>query len=130
VTEESTVRVLNRENGVSWLGFSDSNAIFDGKSAFKLMQAFGETVFGSAPLKTAPRLLLGEKVVRDTAKALAQVESRVGSSEVVLASCALCFEEMPTSKLVAACGRTGCGQRVDDGCLHEWVCIHTFDPNL
>ncbi|KAJ7645060.1 hypothetical protein DFH06DRAFT_1333358 [Mycena polygramma] len=119
-TEETTVRVLNRENGVAWLGFSHSNPIFDGKSSFKLMQAFGQGVFGHASLNPAPRLLLGQKVLRDTAKTLAQIESRVGSGEVVLASCALCFEEMPASKLVAACGRTGCTQRVDDGCLKEW----------
>ncbi|KAJ6562595.1 hypothetical protein B0H19DRAFT_1145101 [Mycena capillaripes] len=119
-TEETTVRLLNRENGVAWLGFSNSNTIFDGKSAFKLMQAFGESVFGSVPSNTSSSLLLGQKVLRNTAKTLAQVESRVGSGEVVLATCALCFEEMPASKLVAACGRTGCTQRVDDGCLHEW----------
>lgn len=125
VAEDSTVRVLNRENGVGWLGFSDSkaNTIFDGKSAFKLMQEFGVGIFGHTPpsSKEAPRLVLGQKVLRDTARTLKQVESRVGSGEVVLESCALCFEEMPAGKLVAACGRTGCTQRVDDGCLHEWV---------
>ncbi|KAJ7255802.1 hypothetical protein B0H12DRAFT_1202106 [Mycena haematopus] len=120
VTEDTAVRILNRENGLGWLGYSDDNAIFDGKSAFKLMQAFGAGVFGNAPSNPAPNLLLRQKVLRDTAETLAQVESRVGSGEVVLASCALCFEEMPTGKLVAACGRTGCTQRVDDGCLHEW----------
>ncbi|KAJ7077467.1 hypothetical protein C8R43DRAFT_1053735 [Mycena crocata] len=27
---------------------------------------------------------------------------------------------MPRSKLIAACGPTGCAQLVDAGCLHEW----------
>ncbi|KAF7345337.1 RING-type domain-containing protein [Mycena sanguinolenta] len=120
VTEDTTLRTLIRENGRAWLGFSDSAAILDGKSAFKLMQAFGAEVFGKAPTNAAPSLLLRQKVLHDTAKTLAQVEAWVGSGEVVLASCALCFEEMPTGKLVPACGRTGCAQLVDDGCLREW----------
>ncbi|KAJ6615160.1 hypothetical protein B0H10DRAFT_1880092 [Mycena sp. CBHHK59/15] len=119
VAEESTTRALIIENGVEWLGFSISD-IFDGKSAFKLMQAFGGGVFGKPPSNQSPRLVLGHKKVSDTRQTLAQIETRVGRGEVVLATCALCFEEMPRSKLVAACGRTGCSQLVDEGCLHEW----------
>ncbi|KAJ7796935.1 hypothetical protein B0H14DRAFT_3114404 [Mycena olivaceomarginata] len=125
--EDTTVRILNRENGVAWLGFNKADpaaktatTIFDGKSCFKLMQALGVEAFGKKPANAAPTLLLGHKALRDTAGTLAQVEARVGSGEVVLASCALCFEEMPAGKLVPACGRTGCTQRVDDGCLKEW----------
>ncbi|KAJ7825130.1 hypothetical protein B0H14DRAFT_3727106 [Mycena olivaceomarginata] len=128
--EDTTVRILNRENGVAWLGFNNAHkadpaaktatTIFDGKSCFKLMQALGVEAFGKKPANAAPTLLLGQKALRDTAGTLAQVEARVGSGEVVLASCALCFEEMPAGKLVPACGRTGCTQRVDDGCLKEW----------
>ncbi|KAF8205290.1 hypothetical protein K438DRAFT_1964368 [Mycena galopus ATCC 62051] len=118
--EETTIRMLNTENGVEWLGFSDSKNILEKKSAFKLMQAFGADVFGRTPSNLAPRLLLGQKVLRDTARTLHQIETWVGNGKVALASCALCFEEMPTDKLVAPCGRTGCTQRVDDACLHEW----------
>ncbi|KAJ6468765.1 hypothetical protein C8R45DRAFT_1017511, partial [Mycena sanguinolenta] len=120
VTEDTTLRILNRENGRGWLGLSDANPILDGKPAFKLMQAFGADVFGKAPVNAAPKLLLRQKVLRDTVKTLTQLESWVGSGEVVLASCALCFKEMPTGKLVPACGRTGCAQLADDGCLREW----------
>ncbi|KAJ7765271.1 hypothetical protein B0H16DRAFT_415398 [Mycena metata] len=117
---ETTVRVLNKENGAEWLGFTDNATIFDGKSAFKLMQAFGNTIFGHRPSNPSPLLFLGRKALRDTEQILGQVESRVGNGEVVLKSCSLCFEEMVATRLGAACGRTGCAQLCDDKCLHEW----------
>ncbi|KAJ7185276.1 hypothetical protein C8R46DRAFT_1185063 [Mycena filopes] len=117
---ETTVRILNKENGLAWLGLSDASEIFGGKSAFKLMQAFGEGVFGKRPRNLSPSLCLGQKALRDTGRVLGQVEARVGTGEVVLESCALCFEEMASTKLGPACGRTGCVQLVDDGCLREW----------
>ncbi|KAJ7785278.1 hypothetical protein DFH07DRAFT_864425 [Mycena maculata] len=122
VEAETSVRALNGENGVGWLGFPAAHAaeILGGKSAFKLMQACGADVFGHTPAESAPPLVLGGKALRGTAETLAAVEARVGRGEVVLASCALCFEDMPRSKLGAACGRTGCSQLVDDACLHEW----------
>ncbi|KAJ7064671.1 hypothetical protein C8F01DRAFT_1127642 [Mycena amicta] len=121
VSEETTVRALNQENGVQWLGFSeaDNGRVFEGKSAFKLMQAFGQSAFGK-PVTAAKKLTLGGKKVQDTAAILREVEGRVGRGEVVLATCALCFEEMPKSKLMPACGRSGCAQLVDEGCLREW----------
>ncbi|KAJ7445183.1 hypothetical protein B0H11DRAFT_2087723 [Mycena galericulata] len=120
--EESTVRALNAQNGVAWLGFPAANAVdlFSGKSAFKLMQAHGASVFGNVSAARMPPLILGGKTVRKTQDVIAEVEARVGRGEVILASCALCFEEMPRAKLGVACGRTGCTQLVDDACLHEW----------
>ncbi|KAJ7032441.1 hypothetical protein C8F04DRAFT_659795 [Mycena alexandri] len=120
-TVETTVRILNKENGLAWLGFSDNaTAIFDGKSAFKLMQASGMTIFGHRPLNLSPNLSLGQKALRYTEQILGQVESRVGNGEVVLGSCSLCFEEKVSTKLGNACGRTGCAQLCDDECLREW----------
>ncbi|KAJ6523524.1 hypothetical protein DFH09DRAFT_198273 [Mycena vulgaris] len=119
VTDETTTRIVIAQNGVEWLGFSNTS-IFDGKSAFKLMQAFGEGVFADAPANKSPNLILNGKRVCETAQTVAQIERRVGRGEVVLSTCALCFEEMAHTKLVQACGRTGCSQLVDEGCLREW----------
>ncbi|KAJ7463682.1 hypothetical protein FB451DRAFT_1265214 [Mycena latifolia] len=119
IADETTTRVLIAQNGVEWLGFANSG-IFDGKSAFKLMQAFGEGVFAGAPADKAPKLLLNGKRICETRETVAQIQSHVGRGEVVLSTCALCFEEMPHTKLVLACGRTGCAQLVDEGCLQEW----------
>ncbi|KAJ7790840.1 hypothetical protein B0H14DRAFT_3115499 [Mycena olivaceomarginata] len=116
---ETTARVLISQNGVGWLGFAQKN-LFDGKSAFKLMQIFGETVFGDATADTAITLMLNNKKVHDVRSIVDQVEGRVGQGKVVLATCALCFEDVPSTKLVPACGRTGCAQLVDEGCLREW----------
>ncbi|KAJ7852874.1 hypothetical protein B0H13DRAFT_1728719 [Mycena leptocephala] len=119
VATDSTVRTLIVQNGVEWLGFTHKN-IFDGKSAFKLMQTLGDSIFaGTAPNANAT-LTLNNKRVQDTAMVIAQVESRVGRDEVVLSPCALCFEDIPSTRLIPACGRTGCAQLVDKGCLQEW----------
>ncbi|KAF7358467.1 RING-type domain-containing protein [Mycena venus] len=106
VATDSTARTLIVQNGVEWLGFTQKN-IFDAFFA------------GTAPNSNAT-LTLNNKRVRDTALIIAQVEGRVGRGEVVLSTCALCFEDMPSTKLVPACGRTGCAQLVDEGCLQEW----------
>ena len=122
VTRETTADALNDENGIAWLGFSISSDIFEGKSAFKLMQAHGAVIFGEQPTPNClPNLTLNGKKVHDPAQAVSQVERWVGRGEVELGSCTLCFEEMSRMKLVLACGRTGCGQKVDEQCLREWV---------
>ncbi|KAJ7912609.1 hypothetical protein B0H13DRAFT_2474704 [Mycena leptocephala] len=117
--QESAARILIAQNGVEWLGFTDKN-IFDGKSAFKLMQNFGDSVFANAPSNLNATLVLNNKKVHDTTSIITQVENRVGRGEVVLWTCALCFDDTPSTKLVQACGRTGCAQLVDEGCLNEW----------
>lgn len=114
------MRTLIAQNGVEWLGFTDKN-IFDGKSAFKLMQTHGDSIFAGTASNTKATLILNNKKVHDTAVVLAQVEDRVGRGEVVLSTCSLCFEDVPSTKLVPACGRSGCAQLVDEDCLQEWV---------
>ncbi|KAF7378381.1 RING-type domain-containing protein [Mycena sanguinolenta] len=118
VTVESNSRTLIAQNGIGWLGFTHKN-IFDGKSAFKLMQAFGGNVF-KATSNVCATLTLNNKAVHDLSSIIAQVDNRVGRGEVALSICALCFEEAPHTKLVPACGRTGCSQLVHEDCLHKW----------
>ncbi|KAJ7719126.1 hypothetical protein B0H16DRAFT_1678097 [Mycena metata] len=103
----------------STLGYSQKS-IFEGKSAFKLTQAFGEGVFAETVPAKLPELILNHKKIWEVGSVITQVENWVGRGEVLLATCALCFEDVPKTKLVAACGRTGCSQLVDERCLHEW----------
>lgn len=122
VTVDTTTRELNCENGASWLGLPSHPDILSGKSAFKLIQAHGLSVFNTIHQADHPlRLHLNGKMVRDPSEVLSQIERRVGSGEVERGSCSLCFDEMPRSKLVAACGRSGCNQRVNEECLRQWV---------
>ncbi|CAK5262092.1 unnamed protein product [Mycena citricolor] len=114
-SQESTVRAINKENGVGWLGMVAD--VFAGKSAFKLMQASGKAAFGFVPRHRSLSLVLGQKKVFNAADVLAQVEAR---DSVFLATCSLCFEDVRPDKLVRACGRTGCTQLVDERCLKEW----------
>ena len=126
VSVDTTTRELNQENGVNWLGFETSEDIFEGKSAFKLFQAHGAAVFGGSSKSSKPlQLTLDGKKVHNSDEVLAQVERRVGSGEVELGACALCFEERPKPQFVAACGRSGCPQKVDNECLREWVSPHS-----
>jgi hypothetical protein len=120
---ETTTRTLNNENGVAWLGLSPHSDIFQGKSAFKLMQAHTLAIFNYNPPQAdvLPKLTLNSKAIHDPVEALAQVERRVGKGEVELGICALCFEEMSRTYPLAACGRSGCSQRVDESCLRHWV---------
>ncbi|KAJ7713993.1 hypothetical protein B0H16DRAFT_1809135 [Mycena metata] len=111
IIAESTARAVISQNGVEWLGYANKE-IFDGKSAFKLMQAFGEGVFAETLSTKSLNLVLNHKKIWDVGAVIAQVENRVGRGEVVLATCALCFEDIPKTKLVVACGRTGCSQLV------------------
>lgn len=124
VVTETTTRAVVAENGVSWLGLPSFEDILTGKSAFKLMQAHGKTVFKSEQIDNANiPLAINSRKVQDSSRLLAQVEKRVGTGEVELGSCTLCFDEMPRGHLIAACGRSGCKQRVDDECLRQWVRI-------
>lgn len=127
VPHESTTRALIVENGVAWLGYFIGNDVFEGKSAFKLMQAHGITIFGEQPPSSRLlKLLFNGKKIHDPTRVVSQVERRVGRGEIELGSCALCFEEMSKTKLVPACSRTGCGQKVDEDCLREWVSFKEF----
>ncbi|KZP28556.1 hypothetical protein FIBSPDRAFT_1039652 [Athelia psychrophila] len=91
---------------VQWLGLDPAADLFTGKSAFKIIQAHDFSVFDARASDEALRtLMLGGKKDRDPER---------------LQSLFLCFEEMPRGKLVPACGRSGCKQRVDEGCLLEW----------
>ena len=109
---------------MSWLGFSTSKDVLEGKSAFKLFQAYGADVFGGPPNhKMVLQLTFQGKKVHNSNEVLSQVERRVGSGEVELGACALCFEERPKPQFVAACGRSGCPQKVDNECLREWVSL-------
>lgn len=120
VTYQTTIRELKEENGVDWLGLPSNDDIFHGKSAYKLMQIQGENVFGGAPSSILHMAIRGKKI-QNPAHVLSQVEGRVGRGEVQLAPCTLCFEETPKSKLLTACGRSGCTPKVDERCLYEWV---------
>jgi hypothetical protein len=134
VDVKTTPSVLNKENGLSWLGFigakNNEDDMLKGKSAFKLISAYGTAIFDFMPFPTNQnqkgggtqiQLTLNSKKVHNPDEARVQVELWVGSGKIELGSCSLCFDEMLKSKLLPACGRKGCKERADTGCLREWV---------
>ena len=126
INSDTTPSTLNKENGISWLGLTANNDILHGKSAFKLITVHGTSVFDFTLPQKGMELTLNSKKVHNPEEARAQVERWVGSGEVELGSCALCFDEMAKNKLLPACGRKGCTQRADSGCLREWVGLLPF----
>ncbi|KAF7984779.1 hypothetical protein HWV62_11764 [Athelia sp. TMB] len=121
IIQDTTCLELKEENDVHWLGFKPEMDLFVGKSAFKIIQAHDFSVFDVGSNEKALKMLtLQGKKVLDPEKVLAQVEGRVEGGHVDLGTCNLCFEEMARGKLFQACGRSGCKQKVDDGCLREW----------
>jgi hypothetical protein len=117
------------DNGVEWLSLPQNPDLLQGKSAFKIVQAHGFDVFrgignrssASEKEKEDLKLTLGGKKVHNVRDVLTQVEKRVGSGEVELGTCSLCFDDMPRGKLIPCCGRKWCAHRVDEGCLQTWV---------
>ena len=122
-------------SGVGWAALADDKE--KGKDAEKMkLNAKGKVKAkpdarsaGSAKTKAKAKELKPEDVVLtlegkrilDPAQVIMQVERRVVTGEIELGSCSLCFEEMLWDKLRPACGRSGCAQRIDEGCLKEWV---------
>jgi hypothetical protein len=121
VETDTTPNVVIKENGLGWLGLTVNDDIFQGKSAYKLMQAHGTTVFDHDPTPKETKLMLQGKLVQNPEDARMQVEEWVGTGSIELGSCTLCFEEMAKNKLLAACGRKGCSHKADTGCLQEWA---------
>ncbi|KDR78368.1 hypothetical protein GALMADRAFT_95057 [Galerina marginata CBS 339.88] len=117
---ETTPSSLNTENGLSWLGLTENKDILQGKSAFKLITAHGTAIFDFAVPQKGTQLTVNSKKAHNPEEALAQVMRWVGSGEVELGTCALCFDETTKNKLLPACGRKGCAQKADTNCLREW----------
>jgi hypothetical protein len=126
VNVDTTPNVLNKENGISWLGLKENDGVLLGKSAFKLLAVYGTSVFDYAPPQRRQWLTLDYKKVHHPEEVRAQVERWVGREEVELGSCTLCFDGMPKNKLLPACGRKGCTQMADTDCLREWASLRVF----
>lgn len=120
VGAETTTRQLVSENEVAWLGVKATPDTFSNKSAFKMAQAQTPAFFQlSVPSAPAAFTLLGKKIL-DGSEVVQQIFARVDKGTVELGTCTLCFENAPHSTLRAACGRTGCAQRVDEECQRAW----------
>ncbi|KZV91550.1 hypothetical protein EXIGLDRAFT_648141 [Exidia glandulosa HHB12029] len=117
---EVNPRALVEENGTAWLGISDSTAVFKGSSAFKLYKAHGSALFTFVDVPSQTALHYRAKYVLNTPDVIKQLDARVGRGEVARRTCALCFDDFVPDKVRPACGRSGCAQRVCEGCLREW----------
>lgn len=117
------------DNGVDWLALPANPDLLKSKSTFKIVQAQGFDLFreiGKRVVENSKNvesvsLVLGGKKIHNARDVLAQIDKRIGSGEVELGACALCFDDVSRGKLIACCGRRGCKHRVDEGCLQTWV---------
>jgi hypothetical protein len=118
VEEETSTQALVAENGTEWLGFKPEFDLFHNHSAFKIFSKNGPNAFTGVP--TNNELTLHSKHIFNADVVRLQIEGRVASGEVERGTCSLCFDDIPYEKLLPACGRTGCKQRVDEDCLARW----------
>ncbi|KDQ17823.1 hypothetical protein BOTBODRAFT_171538 [Botryobasidium botryosum FD-172 SS1] len=125
VKQETSARILNAQNTVTWLGLTPNPDLFLNKSAFKLFQAHGAPVFHRTQIDAelnskAEPLTLGSKPIHNASDVRTQIEALVKSGTVEQGTCTLCFADRPYPKLLPACGRKGCAHRVDEACLRRW----------
>lgn len=92
------------------------------------MSLHGAAVFGSSPIASSSSkenfiLNLNRKTVHNPKDVLAQIEGRAEGGVIDLGTCSLCYDDVHRNKLIKACGRSGCDNKVDEKCLQEWVCL-------
>ncbi|CAG8665291.1 13724_t:CDS:2, partial [Acaulospora colombiana] len=118
VDEETSTQALAAENGTAWLGFNPDFDLFHNHSAFKIFSKHGAAAFTGIPADK--EFTLHSKHIFNADVVRLQIEGRVASGEVEKGTCSLCFDDIPYEKLLPACGRSGCRQRVDEDCLARW----------
>lgn len=118
IQEETNTLALMEENGRDWLGFNPDHDLFHNSSAFKIFSKYGTRAFTGTPAEK--ELTLHSKKLFNADTLRLKIEGRVATGEVEKGTCSLCFDDMHYHKLLPACGRTGCKQQADDGCLQQW----------
>ncbi|KAF2689843.1 hypothetical protein K458DRAFT_289571 [Lentithecium fluviatile CBS 122367] len=123
---------LCKENGQNWLLRNDNNVLKEPfkRSLFHTITSVGpksflENVRVLPTIEPEPALTLRSKCVRNQAELKAELESWIQRRTAEKQSCSLCFSEFANARLLSACHRRGCHQRVCYGCLHSWYGLNS-----
>ncbi|KAF2730516.1 hypothetical protein EJ04DRAFT_444934 [Polyplosphaeria fusca] len=127
VAEETNASQICKENGQAWLLRNNNNTLkepFKG-SVFKTISTVGPAAF-LANVSILPtldyelHLTLRGKLIRNQPALKADLESWIQRRTSEKASCSLCFSDFPHARLLPACRRRGCHQRICEACLNGW----------
>ncbi|KFZ24723.1 hypothetical protein V502_00784 [Pseudogymnoascus sp. VKM F-4520 (FW-2644)] len=127
VEVETNALNISKEGSTDWLLRNEGDKIanpFTKRSLFRTISDAGVEGFVEKveplPLTALGELTLRGKVIRNTPDLIAELRSWVIRRRTESGSCSLCFLSFKKDDLLAACGRTGCSQRVCKGCLGHW----------
>ena len=119
-TISTTVQAYVTQNGaefVAGLTIPDPAAFFAAKSLYAAVDlaALAEARDAAAPQTLGGKRVLNAAEVRDA------VQAWVGSGDAERGLCAMCFEELPKARLLAACGRRRrCDAVACGACMDAW----------
>lgn len=127
VEVESNALKISKEGSTDWLLRNEDDKIsnpFTKRSLFrKITDAGTEDFVGKVeplPLMSKGELTLGGKLIRNTPDLVVELRSWVNRRRTESGTCSICFLSFKKDDLLAACGRSGCSQRICKGCLGHW----------
>ena len=125
VEVETTASELSKENTYTWLIRNDGKLAepFNNRSLYHTISTCGAEDFCNK-VELFPsldeNLTLGGKLVRNLPAVIQQLQHWVSGRRTELGTCSLCFSTKRKTRLMLACGRTGCHQRICRDCLEGW----------
>jgi hypothetical protein len=127
ISRDTNANKLCAENGRDWL-IQDPKRVLKGtydRSLFHLITTVGPKTFAESirvlpPLTPETRLTLDAKQIRNLTDLRAELHSWIQRRTAEKTPCSLCFTELPNAKLLSACRRTRCNQKICSSCLHGW----------
>ncbi|KAK9413981.1 hypothetical protein SUNI508_11433 [Seiridium unicorne] len=125
IDAETTPKDLRQENGDEWLLRNESKIQkpLEDMSLFKTISAAGIDDF-VAKVEVLPNsdaeLRIRGKLIHNAAEIKEALSRWIKSRRTEAGTCSLCFSNSKKRDLRSACGRSGCGQKICQGCQSSW----------
>jgi hypothetical protein len=129
---DTNAEKLCKENGQSWLLQNDNSVLKEPfkRSLFHTISTVGPDAFLAnvrilPNLHQEPNLTIHGKRIQNQAALKASLESWIRRRTSEKSLCSLCFSAFPNARLLPACRRRGCHQRICEGCLNGWYGLNS-----
>ncbi|KAF1960717.1 hypothetical protein CC80DRAFT_403555 [Byssothecium circinans] len=127
VSTDTNASEICKENGQAWL-LQDKNGVLKDpfkRSVFHTISTVGPEAFVAnvqilPRLDPAPVLTLRGKRIQNQTSVIANLSSWIQRRKSEKSDCSLCFSAFPNARLLSACRRRGCHQKICEGCLNGW----------
>ncbi|EPS37344.1 hypothetical protein H072_8975 [Dactylellina haptotyla CBS 200.50] len=126
VSQATTARELNKENGLSWiLGQQGAEIGFTGRSIYANVKAQGmeklQESISVFPDTDNLALTLRCKPIQNLPELLEEYKKWISSNTIEYKTCNLCFDSsFKPQDLHEACGRRGCHNKICTDCIKGW----------